>query len=66
VALGGSVVLHNRDRVLTPLRERLSDHVMVDPPAIGVTEFGDEIVLKGALAVAADQVSPGASPSPQL
>ncbi len=52
IAVGGAVALNNPDAVLGPVRENLSEHVMIDMPAIERSEHGDEIVLKGALLLA--------------
>lgn len=52
VAVGGAVALNNPDAVLDPVRDRLPDHVLIDVPEIGVSELGDEGVLRGALLIA--------------
>lgn len=54
VALGGAVVMNNQERVLQPIRERLPDQLMISSPDIGVSELGEEAVVKRALAVAAE------------
>ena len=52
VAVGGGVALNNPDRVLDPIRERVGDHLMVDAPEIHLTEFGDDVVVTGAVLAA--------------
>lgn len=53
VAVGGGVARHNPDRVLGPIRERLSDHVQVtEVPTIRPTDRDGDAVVRGALASA--------------
>ena len=52
VAVGGAVALNNPDAILDPIRRRVPNHVMIDPPEIELTELGEEVVLKGALVLA--------------
>jgi glucokinase len=55
IYVGGSVAIHNEELVLDPVRERLEDHVFVNMPDIKLTNLGDDVVLKGALASALTQ-----------
>ena len=50
--VGGAVALNNERLVLDPVRERLDDMVMTNVPELHLTEFGDEVVVQGALASA--------------
>ncbi|WP_232701520.1 ROK family protein [Halobacterium wangiae] len=59
VAVGGSVALNNPDDVVEPIRERVGDHLMVDAPAIHLTEFGDDVVVTGAVLAAVRAVRAG-------
>ncbi|MFC6615497.1 ROK family protein [Halopenitus salinus] len=52
VSLGGAVALNNPELVVDPIRERLADMVFVNVPELRLTELGDEVVVKGALASA--------------
>lgn len=52
VAVGGAVALNNPDAVLDPIRRRLPDLVVADPPTVRLTDLGDAAVLNGALAAA--------------
>jgi len=52
VRVGGAVALNNESEVLDPVRERLGDMVMTNVPQVELTEFGDEVVVQGALASA--------------
>jgi glucokinase len=52
IVFGGGVTLANRDAVLDPIRDGLPEMVLGDPPAVRLTELGDETVLRGAVAVA--------------
>ena len=52
VSVGGAVALNNPGRVLDPVREKLADMVFINVPEIRLTELGDEVVVKGALASA--------------
>jgi len=66
VAVGGAVALNNEALVLGPIRERIDQYLM-DPesvPEIRLTEFGDEVVLRGALLLAAGEGRPGAAFDP--
>lgn len=49
LSVGGAVALNNPERILTPLRERLGDEIVVDTPEITLCELGDRAGLKGAL-----------------
>ena len=52
VFVGGAVAINNPDLVLDPIRERLDEMVFINVPEIQLTELGDEVVLKGAVASA--------------
>ncbi|QSW99953.1 ROK family protein [Haloterrigena alkaliphila] len=52
VSIGGAVALHNEELVVDPVRERVAEMVMSNVPEIRVTEFGDDVVVEGALASA--------------
>jgi glucokinase len=52
VYVGGAVALHNEDRLLDPVREKLPEMVMANVPDLQLTTLGDEVVVKGALASA--------------
>jgi len=52
VYVGGAVALNNPEQVLDPIRNRLDDMVMSNIPDIQLTQFGDDVVVRGALASA--------------
>ena len=52
VSIGGAVALENEALVVDPLRERVDELVMTNVPQIQVTELGDDVVVRGALASA--------------
>jgi glucokinase len=52
VRVGGAVALNNPDLVLDPVRERLEETTFVNVPDVRLTEMGDDVVVKGALASA--------------
>ncbi len=52
ISVGGAVALNNPGRVLDPVRERVSEMVMTNVPEIRITEFGADVVVRGALASA--------------
>jgi len=52
VRIGGAVALNNEELVVDPIRERLDDMVFTNLPDVQLTEFGDEVVVEGALASA--------------
>lgn len=52
VAVGGAVARNNPATVVDPIRRRVPEHLLVEPPEIGLTEVGIDVVLKGALASA--------------
>lgn len=52
IYVGGGVAINNPELVLDPIRERLGDRVFVNMPEIKLTNLGDDVVLKGALASA--------------
>ncbi|WP_435195105.1 ROK family protein [Natronomonas sp. EA1] len=55
VYVGGAVALHNTDRVLAPIREKLPEMVMSNIPDVQLTTLGDDVVVRGALASAMTQ-----------
>ena len=52
ISVGGAVALNNEALVVDPIRERLDGLVMTNVPEVRLTEFGDDIVVRGALASA--------------
>ncbi|OYR79578.1 glucokinase, partial [Halorubrum distributum] len=52
VSVGGAVALNNPDRVLDPIREKLPEMVFINVPEVRLTDLGDDVVVKGALASA--------------
>ncbi|MFC7097826.1 ROK family protein [Halobaculum marinum] len=52
VRVGGAVALNNPDLVLDPVRERLEETTFVNVPDVQLTNMGDDVVVKGALASA--------------
>jgi len=52
VSFGGAVALNNEELVVDPVRERLDEMVFTNLPEIRLTEFGDDVVVRGALASA--------------
>ncbi|QZY00329.1 ROK family protein [Halobaculum rubrum] len=52
VRVGGAVALNNPDLVLDPVRERLEETTFVNVPDVRLTDMGDDVVVKGALASA--------------
>ena len=52
VSVGGAVALNNPERVLGPIRDRLEAMVMTNIPELKLTDLGDEVVVKGAVASA--------------
>ena len=52
ISVGGAVALNNEELVVDPIRERLDEMVMTNVPEVRLTEFGDEVVVRGALASA--------------
>jgi glucokinase len=59
IAVGGAVARNNERLVLEPIRERIGRHLTGDAPEIRLTEFGDRVVLRGALLLAAGEGRPG-------
>ena len=49
--LGGSIVLNNVELVVKPILKYLNMYLTNRPPRIEVTSMGDDVVLKGAIAV---------------
>jgi glucokinase len=52
VSVGGAVALNNEELVVDPIRERLHEMVFTNVPDIDVTDFGDDVVVRGAVASA--------------
>ncbi|WP_134670839.1 ROK family protein [Halorussus marinus] len=52
VYVGGAVALNNEELVVDPLRERLRETVFNNVPDVQLTNLGDDVVLKGAIASA--------------
>ncbi|MFC7069774.1 ROK family protein [Halobaculum lipolyticum] len=52
VRVGGAVALNNPDLILDPVRDRLEESTFVNVPDVQLTEMGDDVVVKGALASA--------------
>jgi len=52
VSVGGAVALNNPELVVDPLKERLDEMVMSNIPELKLTDHGDDIVVKGAVASA--------------
>jgi len=52
VYVGGAVALKNEELVVDPIRERLDDLVFNNVPDVQLTNLGDDVVLKGAIASA--------------
>ncbi|WP_435064506.1 ROK family protein [Halobaculum sp. EA56] len=52
VRVGGAVALNNPGLILDPVRERLEETTFVNVPDVRLTEMGDDVVVKGALASA--------------
>ncbi|EMA46252.1 ROK family protein [Halococcus saccharolyticus] len=52
ISVGGAVALNNEALVVDPIRDRLDDLVMTNVPEVRLTEFGDDVVVRGALASA--------------
>jgi glucokinase len=52
VSVGGAVALQNPEQVLDPVRERLDSLVFNNVPEVRLTEYGDDVVLRGAVASA--------------
>jgi glucokinase len=52
ISVGGGVAINNPDQVLDPIREKLDEMVMANIPDIQLTDYGDDVVVRGALASA--------------
>jgi len=55
ISVGGAVAINNPEQILDPIRERLEDMVMSNIPEIQLTQHGDNVVVRGALASALTQ-----------
>lgn len=56
VAIGGALALNNESLVVERIRNRLDDHLMLPAPEVHPTEFGERVVIRGALLRAVDIV----------
>jgi len=52
IYVGGAVTLNNPEWVLDPIEERLEGLVMANVPDVRLTQLGDDVVVRGALASA--------------
>ncbi|MFD1585755.1 ROK family protein [Halorientalis brevis] len=52
IYVGGAVALNNPEQVLDPVRDRLDDAVVSNVPDLQLTNLGDDVGVKGALASA--------------
>jgi glucokinase len=52
IYVGGAVALNNESLVVDPIRERVGDLVFNNVPDVQLTNLGDDVVLKGAIASA--------------
>jgi len=52
VVVGGAVALNNESLVVDPVRERLDEMLFVNRPDVRLTRFGDDVVVRGAVASA--------------
>ena len=52
ISVGGAVALNNPHKVVDPLRDRLDEMVMSNIPEVKLTDLGDDVVVKGAVASA--------------
>jgi glucokinase len=52
ISVGGGVAINNPDQVLDPIRAKLDEMVMANIPDIKLTDYGDDVVVRGALASA--------------
>jgi glucokinase len=52
IYVGGAVTLNNPEWVLDPIENRLEDLVMANVPDVRLTQLGDDVVVRGALASA--------------
>ena len=56
IVVGGAVALNNESLVLDPIRQRVDRYLVGSAPAVELTTFGDGVVLRGALLLAASEV----------
>jgi len=52
ISIGGAVALNNPELVVDPLADRLDEMVMSNIPELKLTDHGDDVVVKGAVASA--------------
>jgi glucokinase len=55
VAVGGAVALNNEALVLEPIKERIGRYLMGPAPEIRLTSLDEDVVLRGALLLAAGE-----------
>ena len=51
ISFGGAVALYNSDLILNPLTKYMSRYVINKPPKLSLSTFGEDAVLKGAIAL---------------
>lgn len=56
IVAGGALALNNETLVLDPIRDQLEGLVLTEAPTISLTEFGEDVVLRGALFGAAREL----------
>jgi glucokinase len=56
ISLGGSVVFENKELVLRPIKQHMREYLLNRGPKIVVTPLGEDVVLYGAVAVAAGKI----------
>lgn len=57
IAIGGAIAQNNQRQILPPLQQNVEEYLLSDPPEIGLTEVGDNVILKGALHLAINEES---------
>ena len=55
VSLGGSVVFENRGLVIGPIKRHVGEYLLNRKPKIVISPLGEDVVLYGALAIAAGE-----------
>jgi glucokinase len=56
IVIGGAVALRNESLVIDVIRDRVPDLVFTNVPEIRPTDFGEEVVMRGAIASAITRV----------
>jgi glucokinase len=56
VSLGGSVVFENGELVLGPIKRHMKEYLLNREPKVVITPLGEDVVLYGAVAVAAGKL----------